>query len=90
MRKVHETRLEKAKPKLGQLLKGLKGGLLQRMETRKRILDLYEYDDEEKEAIKKEREIELKKFMENGDEKEKNKAFIDLKCRVKKALADLD
>lgn len=27
MRKVHETRMEKAKPKLGQLLKGLKGGL---------------------------------------------------------------
>ena len=45
MRRIIETRIEKNKPKLSQLLKGLKGGILQRLETKKKILDLYECDD---------------------------------------------
>jgi CRP-like cAMP-binding protein len=48
MRKIYEIRMEKAKPKLGQLLKGLKGGLRQKMEMRKKILELYLNDDAEK------------------------------------------
>lgn len=89
MRKIHETKLQKGKPKLDQLLKGLKGGILQRMETRKKILDLYECEEDERHEIERQKKQELKKFMDEGDEQEKNITFVDLKIKVKKAMADL-
>lgn len=88
MRKVQETRMEKAKPKLGQLLKGLKGGLRQKMETRKKILELYENDEVAKAKAKKQKEDELKKFVEEGDDK--NKTYVEIKCRIMKAYDDLE
>jgi hypothetical protein len=89
MRKVIETRIEKAKPKLGMLLKGLKGGLRQRMETRQKLLDLYECDEEERDILEKEKRAELKGYMEEGDSVDKNTLYIELKLRLKKAQADL-
>ena len=75
---------------MGALLKGLKGGLKQRMETGKKIMDLYEYDEEEREVIDKQKQIDLKKFMDEGDEKDKNTVYIDLKLKIRKSLAELN
>ena len=50
MRRIQELRIEKSKPKLSDLLKELKkGGPVQKMEVKRKILALYEFDDEEKE-----------------------------------------
>lgn len=89
MRRVVETRIEKSKPKLNTLLKGLKGGIKQRVETRQKILDLYEFDEEERDEAEKERKNELRKYMDEGDIDNPNKEFVDLKVKLKKAFLDL-
>jgi len=49
MRRIQELRIQKSKPKLSDLLKELKrGGPVQKMEVKRKILALYEFDDEEK------------------------------------------
>ena len=49
MRRIQELRIQKSKPKLSDLLKELKkGGPVQRMEVKRKILALYEFDDDEK------------------------------------------
>jgi len=49
MRRIQELRIQKSKPKLSDLLKELKkGGPVQRMEVKRKILALYEFDDEER------------------------------------------
>jgi hypothetical protein len=58
------------------------------METRKKILDLYECEEDERHEIERQKKQELKKFMDEGDEQEKNITFVDLKIKVKKAMAD--
>lgn len=61
------------------------------METRKKIMELYEFDEEEREFNEQKRKADLRsKFMDEGDEKEKNKNFIELKIKLKKALYDLN
>lgn len=60
------------------------------METRKKILDLYETDEVEKLKQKKQKEEELKKFMDEDDEKNKNKTYVEVKCRIMKAFDDLE
>lgn len=60
------------------------------METRKKILDLYENDEVAKTKAKKEKEEDLRKFMEVGDEKNKNKTYVEMKCRIMKAYDDLE
>ena len=59
------------------------------METKKKILDLYEFNEEEREADKVKKKQELQKFLDKGDETEKNASFIHMKLRLKKTLADL-
>ncbi len=50
MRRIQEIRIVNSKPKLSDLLKDLrKGGPIQRMEVKRKILALYEYDEKEKE-----------------------------------------
>lgn len=46
MRKILEMRKQNKKPRLGQLIMGLRGEPKQRLATRKKILDLYEYTEE--------------------------------------------
>lgn len=47
MRRIQEIRIQKSKPKLSDLLRELKkGGPAQRMEVKRKILALYEYDDD--------------------------------------------
>lgn len=60
------------------------------METRKKILDLYEYNEAEREQAKRQKEEKLREFMEEGDESIKNKTFVNLKCRLRKGLDDLE
>jgi hypothetical protein len=60
------------------------------METRKKILDLYENDEVEKAKAKKQKEENLSKFLEEGDDKNKNKSYVEMKCRIMKAYDDLE
>lgn len=60
------------------------------METRKKILDLYENDEAEKVKLKKQKEEDLRKYMEEGDEKNKNKTYVEMKCRIVKAYDDME
>ena len=60
------------------------------METRKRILDLYEYEDDEREKIMKQKKEGLKKYLEEDDYNESNSLFVDLKVKLKKSMEELE
>ena len=60
------------------------------METRKRILDLYEYEDNEREKIMKQKKEALKKYLEEDDFNENNSLFVDLKVKLKKSMEELE
>ena len=60
------------------------------MATRKRILDLYEYEDDEREYIQKQEKEALKKYLEESDFSEKNTFFVDLKVKLKKSMEELE
>ena len=60
------------------------------METRKRILDLYEYEDDEREKIMKQKKEALKKYLEEDDFNETNNLFVDLKVKLKKSMEELE
>ena len=68
----------------------MKGGLKQKMATRKHILDLYEHDDKEREKIAKAKKETLKRFMEEEDFTETNTLFVDLKVKLKKSMEELE
>ena len=59
------------------------------METRKKILDLYEFNEQEREMAKRQKQEKLMEFMEEGDDQLQNKTFVNLKCRLRKAYDDL-
>ena len=60
------------------------------METRKRILDLYEYEENEREKIMKQKKEGLKKYLEEDDFNETNDLFVDLKVKLKKSMEELE
>lgn len=60
------------------------------METRKRILDLYEYEENEREQIMKQKKEALKKYLEEDDFNETNSLFVDLKVKLKKSMEELE
>ncbi len=68
----------------------MKGGLKQKMATRKDILDLYENDDKEREKIAKAKKETLKRYMEEEDFTETNALFVDLKVKLKKSMEELE
>lgn len=68
----------------------MKGGLKQKMATRKDILDLYENDDKEREKIAKAKKETLKKYMEEEDFTATNALFVDLKVKLKKSMEELE
>ena len=95
MRRIQELRIQKSKPKLSDLLKELKkGGPVQKMEVKRKILALYEFDDEEKaQQMKNGGESEfggIKIQMDKEDLNEKNQTYLNLKLKVKKIMKQLD
>ena len=89
MRRIQEIRIKNSKPKLSDLLKELrKGGPVQRMEVKRKILALYEFDEKEKEEQLKEKK-ENQTQMTKEDMNEKNQTFLKLKLNMKKILDEL-
>lgn len=60
------------------------------MATRKRILDLYEYEDDEREKILKQKKEALKRYLDEDDFSETNALFVDLKVKLKKSMEELE
>lgn len=90
MRRIQELRIQKSKPKLSDLLKELKkGGPVQKMEVKRKILALYEFDDDEKEQMMKQEKKEVIE-MDKEDANEKNQTYLNMKIKIKKILKELD
>ena len=91
MRRIQEIRMNRSKPKLSDLMKGLKtGDHLKKMEIKKKILALYEFDEDEKENKQVKKDNDLRKFMDKDDALEKNQTFLNMKLRIKKVISELD
>jgi hypothetical protein len=73
---------------LTQLLQVLRNGSIKtKILTRKRILDLYEYDSKERQLLDNKIWEETKaKYQKPGEEKETNKVFIQLRIKLRQAL----
>lgn len=52
-------------------------------------MELYEYDDKEKEEIDRKRMDEEKEFYADEGDEEENKVYVEIKVKLKKMLAEL-
>ncbi len=54
-------------------------------------MDLYEHDEGQKDKAHKEKVMELRsKYLNLAERRDTNKAFVDIKMRLRKAVADLN
>lgn len=59
------------------------------MEVKRKILALYEFDDEEKERQMK-NQFQLLAKVDEEDQNEKNQTYINMKQKIRKIIKELD